>query len=226
MFAKKLISSHHCKAVHRSRVVYRSDFVNKQLFEKNVIDKLRKLPVCQKSLYSDVVKRFSDRSLPGKVHAATVKSDNSGPTNMVSRTDSCGLAKNASPYRLVSLKSAVSRRPGTNARFCNKVTKMHVEQPIEIKNRFSPLTSVSEVLSNNNVHTVVNDGGRIRKRVYSYGKSGGSNNSPPKSLTNIKRTGNVCTNVKMEKILPVCSGLSDRSCITGKSDSKKLSGWC
>ena len=104
--------------------------------------------------------------------------------------------------------------------------KLHVNPPIEMENKFSPLTSVPEVHSMHNVHTVVGDGGRIRKRVYPCKKSGKTNVSPTKELKNTKRTKNVHKNAEFKRILPVHSRFSHDSFVTDKSDAKDQSVRC
>ena len=156
-----------------------------------------------------MVKRSSDISSDKR--AGAIKSD-------VSSIGSGELPRKARPKIAASHKSPVCQTQGTSVRFCKKVKKLCVNSPIEMTNRFLPLTSVPEVDSKHSVHTVIDKGEKIHKRVYPYGKSRKANVSPTKKLENKKRTNDVHNNSEFQRSALLPSRLSHYSCVTNMSN--------
>ena len=64
---KKLNAAHHYEIRHSSRVVYSSSFHSKELFKREVVNRLKTLHSRKRPLYSDVVRSFtSTKSVQGK----------------------------------------------------------------------------------------------------------------------------------------------------------------
>ena len=128
---KKLASTHHCNHSYTDRVVYNSHFVHTELFNSQVIAKLKKLPICVKSSYSDVVK-------------------NSVNSNSVQKIQKCvfqGLEKPISTIRdkHIPIRRSVYQKSDREAQWPNLGAKQlniklnRASKPIPCKNLFQGL---------------------------------------------------------------------------------------
>ena len=149
---KKLNFSHHCTVRNKSRVVYNSKFSCKQLFDKNVVNSLKKLHAKRRLLYSDVL----SQSIVQKPHRCERRLSNAPK-------------RSAKVLNVHSTESVFNVNRKENKRGVKKGTakaKMPYKFKIETTNRFHILQN--DVVNNcktDNAHISASTGYTLKKRI-------------------------------------------------------------